>query len=929
MEIFTEVERRARTLSELLLLGRHASSPTAGEVDEARVLVTRWRRLCAAGNEEHFRRRLAFDGWPAGEELVACLARGLAFRPAVPPPWCQRLAAALPPGTTLADMPARLADHAGRELALRCPPWARLPAPVRDALVLELRRHLRDLVVQVVGDAGEEEARRGVLRMPFLARLAAQRAEQWVESTGRLAVRLARDRRVLRLHLAGGAPLGRVVEVTAGLSDRHDGGATVVHLRWRGGFEAYYKPRPLAGEAALATWCHAFAAAGLDSLPAPPPLLQRQGYGWMAAVRQASLAHRQEVAGWFRAAGSLAAVAWLLGYSDLHTENVVAGRDGPVIVDGETLARPVTVLDPARARQGEDSILATGFVTFPFAGVGGVRELGALLGGTEGGAASLPRFCGVPAQPRGYVGEVVAGCRAALEVALAQRQRWLSPVGPLAAMRGVRGRWVPRPSDAYARLFSSLLSPAGLASGINVSLLAEALLRPLLPFLAARPAWWPLVGLERESLERFEVPRFEIPVEGVPGLVERCGRDGIRERLRRLDEKEIERQCALLATALTPPRPRGGEDPLLRLGHRLLGAVSTDPVPEGNHTLGRGTLGVAVSLAAWGRVTGSRLAVRRCRELLSAALVHVVRGEGLGPPNALGLCTGLGGAIYALTVASRLLDERQWLAAAVEAACGVPPRRMSRAVPLDVEGGVAGFVLALAAVHALAPEAEVQARLRWATARLAEGVDAALRRRRHLAEAGGGFAHGASGLAAALLAAHSVLGEPSLLDQAARCLAGESGAGHWQGQAAIGASSSVPVLVQGWCHGPPGAFLARCLAHPRLRAPWLVRQREGALHLSRAASLGGALHLCCGSIGVSEILLTGGLLLAREALVAEARERTEALVRSHGEALVAMRGGGLFFGAAGALLHLARCRGPHEVGSVLAAQVGGGASPWS
>src|SRR5207248_4077423 len=188
-----------------------------------------------------------------------------------------------------------------------------------------------------------------------LARLAATRTLFWVQATEQLLVRLAADRAALAETF--GVHDTFVIGVEGGLSDTHRGGHGVVVLRFAHGARLVYKPRGVGMD-------HAFAEmiAWLNDGRAWPELraaraLDRGTHGWMEHVVAAPCTDGVAAARYHERAGMLLCPAYALGGTDLHSENVIAAGEDPVLVDLEMFFVPRS--DPTARAELPDTVLRT------------------------------------------------------------------------------------------------------------------------------------------------------------------------------------------------------------------------------------------------------------------------------------------------------------------------------------------------------------------------------------------------------------------------------------------------------------------------------------------------------------------------------------------------------------------------------------------
>jgi lantibiotic modifying enzyme len=135
-----------------------------------------------------------------------------------------------------------------------------------------------------------------------------------------------------------------------------------------------------------------------------------------------------------------------------------------------------------------------------------------------------------------------------------------------------------------------------------------------------------------------------------------------------------------------------------------------------------------------------------------------------------------------------------------------------------------------------------------------------------------------------------------------------------------------------WCHGAPGIALARATALDVLDDD-ARREVDTAIVTTLAAGAGGPDHLCCGTLGRVDVVLTCGRILGREDLVDRAVGLAALVVQRSTE-----RGGfsverpgregtgfepGFYRGLSGIGFELLRLARPTEIPSVLAFQAPG------
>ncbi|MFI9238911.1 type 2 lanthipeptide synthetase LanM family protein [Streptomyces sp. NPDC053079] len=125
--------------------------------------------------------------------------------------------------------------------------------------------------------------------------------------------------------------------------DSHHHGRSVAVLTFASGERLAYKPRDVSCEAAYEVIARELNGRLGTSLVAAK-VLERDGYGYVEYIAAEDVSDMSEE--FMYASGELAAVFYLLNARDMHFENIVSTRRGPVPIDLET------ILHPARIHQG-------------------------------------------------------------------------------------------------------------------------------------------------------------------------------------------------------------------------------------------------------------------------------------------------------------------------------------------------------------------------------------------------------------------------------------------------------------------------------------------------------------------------------------------------------------------------------------------------
>lgn len=539
-----------------------------------------------------------------------------------------------------------------------------------------------------------------------------------------------------------------------------------------------------------------------------------------------------------------------------------------------------------------------------------------------------------PVQPAEVSEALCGGFQDMYRLLLRQRKVLLSATSPLQALKIQPVRVTYRSRQSYERLLPRLLEPQVLHDALMRSLLLDSSgfecvpIEPFTGYQVNRSYWWQVFVAEREALLQGDIPVFSTSAESnaleiapnqiVASCFSQSGFDLLGHRLERLSEKDMRMRLALLqqslAREIAPPSINitkkvqiaqkdmwtGREALLVRalaIANDLARhAVEIEPEcvtwvhpayslrsrryqlqPMGKG-FSDGLSGVAFFLAAVARHCG----ISRYRDVALAAiqpLRHLTRdgGEQLAHEICIGAGPGLGSIVYALTRISQFLDEPELLVDARTIANLITPERIANDDLLDVFLGSAGSLLGLLVLYEASSDPEILERaiscgqhlLRTRTPSQADCRAWPTLAHAHTT----GFAHGTAGIVYALLRLYKVTGNADLLAAAQEGLRYEDCAlmpevGNWSEE--VGKEEGQRETGISWCHGAPGIGLARLGGLPMLDTPTIRRDIEVALQTTQQIGLIGLDHLCCGTCGRIDLLLTASRCLGRPELAAVA-----------------------------------------------------------
>ena len=458
-------------------------------------------------------------------------------------------------------------------------------------------------LTQLAGDTSSEIHREYVGRMlggglvsffheySVLARAVARLMENWIESTAEFLARLSSDWSSLAHHFEPRGEIGRVEELTAGLSDPHRGGRSVIILKFSSGLTVVYKPKSLGTEEAYSHLLEWLNRQGVSLPLRGLNVLARPGYGWAKFIEHTAPADDSERAHFYRRSGMLLCLFYVLESTDVHAENLIAAGEHPVLVDAETLITPA--LEDGEFHESQDwaegrairrmntSVLRVGMLPWwrpqadgqvhdpsALGGVGGEELTTTVWQGVDTDSVcrqpvkvQLGRNRNVPfapadaAEPGHYVEEVVTGFREMYELLLANRDVLLGPESPLEDLAGASMRLVFRDTATYFTVLKNSMDAAVLRDGADRSVDLEVLSRVLL-VSESNARFASFVRAEKQALTELDVPFFTVcprsrNLEIGPGrTIENCfsqaGYERVLERFRKLGAEDLEEQIRII-----------------------------------------------------------------------------------------------------------------------------------------------------------------------------------------------------------------------------------------------------------------------------------------------------------------------------------------------------------------------------------------------
>lgn len=437
---------------------------------------------------------------------------------------------------------------------------------------------------------------------PVLARQLMVGVRNWHVACQELLGRLMEDWEEIAGQLNGGRDLGTLTGIKLGAGDRHRGGRTVAICSFSSGSTIVYKPRSLGTEVRfrdLLGW--------LNERGAPRPfklvnIVDRREYGWVEHVPQIPCQNRDELQRFYERQGANLALLYMLDATDIHSDNVVACGEHPVIVDLESLFHPLHRTAAAASGTSKaaellaHSVMRIGLLPERLGITGDYEGLDLSgLGGKAGQLtpAAIPSYSeagtdtmrlvrqrlplpGYRNRPSlrdedvnvlDYAEPFVRGFAGTYRLLYDQRDALLSPSGPVRAFAHEEVRVLLRSTHFYGTLLEESFHPSVLGDALS----RERLFDRLWEEADHRPNLEQVIEAERRDLWDNDIPHFvtrpdEVDLwtsrhERLPAFFEKSGLQRASEKIRSLSEEDLRRQLwfarsslATLAMSRTEPR---------------------------------------------------------------------------------------------------------------------------------------------------------------------------------------------------------------------------------------------------------------------------------------------------------------------------------------------------------------------------------------
>jgi lantibiotic modifying enzyme len=365
----------------------------------------------------------------------------------------------------------RLRQRTGRAQGLVAKTvWSDLERNLSDRLTFVLgptfRFYLR--AIQALGGSSPQPSRSWIdvfTEFPGTLETTARLISGWAEAQTQLLARVARDSHQISSTFFGKKQASRVTHLDAGLSDPHNGGRTVTLLQFADRNRIIYKPRACDGEL---FWFEALRWLNRNGLGVSfqiPRTLLRKNYAWVEFLARSASNDLRDVRLFYFGWGAQAALAQVLGATDLHRGNWLAVGAQPILLDAESIGESEVDSRGENAAQDRHlpAILRTGLLPLIARDrVGFYRSVAPFddltISNTGTTRRGWPRYRGAIRRPSRYVKEIAAGFSAVAQLFAAKQIREAFFKDMMPRMPKNR-RLLLRATRQYFRLLCGSLEP--------------------------------------------------------------------------------------------------------------------------------------------------------------------------------------------------------------------------------------------------------------------------------------------------------------------------------------------------------------------------------------------------------------------------------------------------------------------------------------
>jgi type 2 lantibiotic biosynthesis protein LanM len=284
-----------------------------------------------------------------------------------------------------------------------------------------------------------------------------------------------------------------IKDLNIGEGDLHNGKSTAI-FRFQNGDQLVYKPVSGAVSVAyfhLLDWVKSKIDIGDYNFK----VLERNDYHWLQFVNYESCESEEQLKNYYKNAGSLLAILYLLNGSDFHFENLIARKNNPVLIDHETIITPwiseqvqknfktIVVSEDERESVLNSMLLPNeaikkGGLSVGMCGFGTSKDTNSVayekkgkdrfqdnwrmttsLVITEFWKHNIPKLKDERIYVESYLDEMVKGFEECYKLFYENKEFLLSDLSPLRKFENKTTRFIWRPTNVYAKILLKMKIP--------------------------------------------------------------------------------------------------------------------------------------------------------------------------------------------------------------------------------------------------------------------------------------------------------------------------------------------------------------------------------------------------------------------------------------------------------------------------------------
>ena len=298
-------------------------------------------------------------------------------------------------------------------------------------------------------------------------------------------MRMSGDKSVIESYILNGQTFQKIQKMSQNIADKHCGGRQVLQIEMDNGENIVYKPHDVKNELVFHKLINEIGQlCGIEMYNFK--IVAYQEYGWEECIIQRKCESEEEVKKYYFRIGVILFVAYVLGTTDIHHENLIANGEYPVVIDLESISTGERVSSDTVSLSDKmlnESVLKSGILPYFVWKINGKGcDLSALLGGKSITPFKIPivkreklgkkyivyefgeiknaknRICfnGEMVSPKNYEQDIIEGFEGAYKLVL-HNKKWFKEMAK--ELETLSSRYLVSHTQKYAMLLNSSYPP--------------------------------------------------------------------------------------------------------------------------------------------------------------------------------------------------------------------------------------------------------------------------------------------------------------------------------------------------------------------------------------------------------------------------------------------------------------------------------------